>query len=83
MSLNLHCKEFNLWQTPTDVTMRALGDGNEHWTVTMGVYIEWVIQKAINSDGSIDKDMQSMIDAHLRLLNDAVKKHRKLTFGCI
>lgn len=42
MSMNLHCKEVDLWQTPTHITYMCYSNKNGGWKGIFYRYSEWV-----------------------------------------
>jgi hypothetical protein len=42
MSMNLHCKEVDLWQTPTYITYMCYSNKNGGWKGILYRYSEWV-----------------------------------------
>jgi len=42
MSMNLHCKEVDLWQTPTHITYMCYSNKNGGWKGILYRYSEWV-----------------------------------------
>lgn len=41
MSMNLHCKEVDLWQTPTYITYMCYSNKNGGWKGVLYRYSEW------------------------------------------
>lgn len=79
MSMNLTCKEVNLRQTPTAVIASAAPYIHSSWATVLGIYLTWYIS-GVDYD---DKDARWVCEDHVRELIDAVRKHKKLTFGII
>lgn len=85
MSMNLHCEEVELWQTPTWVTYICYSNGDGGWKGILYRYEQWV-KGRLNGVWKKDyeyTDMKQTIDEHLAIINNAVKKHKKLTFGIV
>ncbi len=71
MSMNLHCDEVELWQTPTWLTHVALYDckGDERLVdETQHIYLNWVVSQLNGSYHSVE-------DAELA--RDRVKYHKQ------
>ena len=71
MSMNLHCDEVELWQTPTWLTHVALYDckGDERPAdETQHIYLNWVVSQLNGSYHSVE-------DAELA--RDRVKYHKQ------
>lgn len=89
MSINLHCEEVELWQTPTWVTEMCLSVSNPAdgvcdggWRGVLHRYKIWV---RMHSQGIWENQEdyeheQARINAHLKDLDAAAKKKRSLTF---
>lgn len=84
MSINLHCEEATVWQTPTWVTEMCMSRGangrpDGGWKGVLRRYKIWLRAQAYEG-GKLDKDFQEAIEDHLKDLDAAAKKKRSLTF---
>lgn len=88
MSMNLKCKEVELLQTPTHITKMCLFRANgqkDSWPNVLYRYTLW-----FNSLYSVMQGTKEEIAAedatrvaHLKMLDKAVKKHKRLHFYMI
>lgn len=65
MSINLECDQFNLYQTPTEVTYKCYYAGSpfviDNWENIRDKYIKWL--RATNKH---DKDYAEMAEDHIK-----------------
>jgi hypothetical protein len=71
MSLNLTCDEVQLWQTPTDVTLAIMKKTT--WQSKIEAYKEWVLQPGSTTTRK----------KHIQDIDDAIKRHGRLTIDYI
>jgi len=81
MSLNLHCQQLDLWQTPTYITHMCYSNGDGGWVGIKYRYVQWVRAQAngvyITAKEQEDlKYLQERIAEHLKELD----RHKKLDF---
>jgi hypothetical protein len=79
MSLNLHCNEVELWQTPTYITLMTYSNNDGGWLGIKYRYIQWV-ESHLDGVWQNREDLNHMmttIKLHVKELN----RHRKLTFS--
>ena len=83
MSMNLHCEETTLWQTPTHITNMCYSNSNGGWKGILYRYLEWVNShltgRAWTNDNAY-KDEQDLISLHIEDIHRAIKKHKRLHF---
>ena len=85
MSMNLHCKEVELWQTPTWVTYLIESDMDGGWKGVLKRYKMWVES---HTQGSFESEealnfKREIVNDHLKQLDHAVKDNRKLHFSIL
>lgn len=81
MSMNLHCEQVELWQTPTYITYMCYSNRDGGWKGILYRYSEWV-KSFLNGCWKSNEDFEEMkdrIDKHLAALNS----YKKLTFFII
>lgn len=66
MSMNLHCEQMDLWQTPTAITYMCYSNEDGGWEGIKYRYIQWV-------KGSLSRCYDS--EEELREANLVVKEH--------
>ena len=81
MSMNLHCEEVDLWQTPTYITYMCFSNEDGGWQGILYRYTQWVKSCA-------NGPFKSSYDADIALQN--VKEHlnkfkgkKQLTFSIV
>jgi hypothetical protein len=85
MSMNLNAKEVDLLQTPTWITYMCYSNRNGGWKGILYRYEQWVwstMSGVWQDSEDLDYKIES-IKRHLKIVHDAVKKHKKLTFSII
>jgi len=74
MSINLHCKEVELWQTPTFVTFMLFNerydDGKKDWKAIRDRYIFWLMEKK-RTYGQ-EKNTVAAIEEHIEEIRSCV-----------
>ena len=83
MSMNLVCDEIELRQTPTYITYMCYSNGDGGWEGILYRYKEWV--KSFTNgrwpSRSELEEVRGWMNDHLSDLDEAAKKHGKLTFS--
>jgi len=82
MSMNLHCEEVELWQTPTWVTYIIDSKGDGGWKGILRRYKIWVeshTQGVWSNRKELDS-MRELVSHHIKELDRAAKSNRKLSF---
>lgn len=84
MSMNLHCKEVELWQTPTYITSMCIGCYDspvKDWKAIRDRYICWVGShtNGVWKDTEMYNDMRRSVRDHIADINT----HTRLTFSII
>jgi len=81
MSLNLHCKEVDLWQTPTHITMMCYSNNDGGWEGIRYRYLQWV---ASHTNG-VWKNPQDLADEKTRVKEhtDRLMSKKSLTFSIV
>jgi hypothetical protein len=72
MSMNLKCKEVELWQTPTHITYMCYSNGDGGWQGILYRYSEWIkngINHTFPSKESAD-DWHNQVKEHLSQFED-------------
>lgn len=83
MSINLHCKQVNLIQTPTYITELIYSNGDGGWRGIRYRYECWILNsiQEINNDQILSQDYKRdysiMIKNHIKELH----QHKTLSFG--
>jgi hypothetical protein len=78
MSINLHCKEMELWQTPTYITKMCYSSEQGGWKGIRNRYIEWVKH---HTDGVYDNEYDlEMMRERVKIHIEELCSHKKLTF---
>lgn len=70
MSMNLHCEEVELWQTPTHISYMCYSNNNGGWRGILYRYEQWV-QSLLN--GVFTEDELERRDE----LKESIKEHIK------
>ncbi len=81
MSMNLHCKEVPLWQTPTHITYMCYSNGDGGWKGILYRYSEWVkgTLTGVWKNTADLEDARQRVNEHLSELNSK----KKLTFSIV
>lgn len=87
MSMNLNCKglkneAIELWQTPTTISNICYSNNDGGWKGVLYRYKEWV-KGHLNGSWKSEEDLENMrasVSEHLKDLDAAVKKNKRLTF---
>ena len=79
MSMNLHCKQMDLWQTPTHITYMCISNNNGGWKGIKYRYTQWVESHSNGCWENIEQleEMRRGIKEHIKQLNS----HKKLDFS--
>jgi hypothetical protein len=79
MSMNLHCKEVDLWQTPTHITYMCYSDNDGGWEGIRYRYIAWVKGHLDGAWKDLEdlRELRGRIDRH----GEELYKHTHLTFS--
>lgn len=85
MSMNLHCEEMDLWQTPTYITWMCFSNNDGGWKGILYRYTQWVnsSNNGISNTKEDEKRVRSNIEAskeHIKKLNKIAKKNKTLNF---
>ena len=75
MSLNLHCKEIDLWQTPTYITLICFSNNDGGWRGIKYRYETWV-KSRLNGvwENEIEyENLKTSIKGHIKELNSFKK----------
>ena len=81
MSMNLHCEEVDLWQTPTHITYMCFSNGDGGWQGILYRYTQWVKSCA----NGVYKSTQEA-DYAQQAVNDHLSKFKNkkvLTFSIV
>jgi hypothetical protein len=81
MSMNLHCDEVNLWQTPTHITWMCYSNRDGGWKGIRYRYCEWVkgtLNGVYKTTEEAD-DARYRVSTHLALINSK----KTLTFSVV
>lgn len=76
--MNLHCKEMDLWQTPTPITYMCYSNKDGGWKGIRYRYEQWVrghLNGAWNSETELE-NMKSLVIRHI----EELYSHKKLRF---
>jgi hypothetical protein len=85
MSMNLHCEEFPLLQTPTFITYMCFSNEDGGWQGIKYRYVQWV-KSQLNGVWESEKEYQEFkttLNCHIGDLDRAARKHKKLTFTIV
>mgnify|MGYP006281579305 CR=1 FL=1 len=82
MSINLHCKEVKLWQTPTWVTYIIESKGDGGWRGILRRYKIWIESHSQGTWNSAEelRLQEELIADHLDQIDKAVKRKKELHF---
>jgi len=80
MSMNLHCAEVDLWQTPTYITYMCYSNNDGGWKGIKYRYIQWIKgQRSQFKNKEECNEWFATVSAHIKELDS----YNKLTFNIV
>ena len=83
MSMNLHCKEVELWQTPSYITHMCYSNNDGGWRGILYRYLTWVKRGGVFDSEDEYENHKAMVDSHVTEIEDVLKKKKQLRFSVI
>lgn len=82
MSMNLHCEEMDLWQTPGFITYMCYSSDDDTWQGILGRYKIWVKSHTdgVWPDLQDYENMKENVRDHIATLDAVVEQHGSLSF---